>query len=140
MDMAQFARLVMCAAVAAFSSATSAQVKSDFDAAALFKSSCAPCHGLKGSGDGPMAEALTSTIKPLSGLAARHGGVFPFGYVYRIIEGRQEVKAHGSRLMPVWGTNFGVDYQADGSMKGSEAATEQKIDALVEYLRMLQPK
>ncbi len=123
--------------MASFALPAAGQGKSDFDAAALFRSSCAPCHGLQGNGDGPVAAALTVRIKPLSTLAARHGGVFPFGYVYGVIDGRQEVKAHGPRVMPVWGNYFG---RGQASETATEGAVEQKIDALVDYIYHLQPK
>lgn len=113
------------------------QGKSDFDVAALFRSSCAPCHGLQGHGDGPVAAALKVKIKPLSTLAARHGGVFPFGYVYGVIDGRWEVKAHGTRVMPVWGNYFG---RRQGTQTAAEGAVEQKIDALVGYILKMQPQ
>ena len=36
-------------------------------------------------------------------LSRQNGGVFPFDRVYSVIDGRQAVKGHGSRDMPVWG-------------------------------------
>jgi len=113
------------------------QSKSDFDAAALFRSSCAPCHGVHGNGDGPVAAALTVKVEPLATLAARHGGVFPFGYVYGVIDGRREVKAHGTRVMPVWGNYFG---RRQDTQTAAEGAVEQKIDALVDYIYHMQPQ
>jgi len=68
-----FALLVL--ATLAFQTPTcAAQGKSDFDSAALFKSNCAPCHGVSGAGDGPVASALKKKPPPLSTLSTRHGG------------------------------------------------------------------
>jgi mono/diheme cytochrome c family protein len=115
--------------------------KADFNAAALFDSSCAPCHGLSGEGDGPVVSALTVKPKPLTTLASRHNGVFPADYVYGVIDGRLAVKAHGSRQMPVWGDYFAAQHQ--GSAPGeaaTELSTELKIKALVDYIASLQKK
>jgi mono/diheme cytochrome c family protein len=127
------------AAAMLLATAAFADAKSDFDSQALFRSSCAPCHGVGGDGDGPVAAALATKIKPLSTLAERHGGEFPAEYVYGVIDGRNEVKAHGTRVMPVWGTYFGLQHQMAGTdAAATEAATHQKIEALVEYIRSLQ--
>lgn len=127
--------------LAAAATAAIADPKADFDSQALFRSSCAPCHGLGGDGDGPVAAALATRIEPFSTLARRHGGEFPAGYVYGVIDGRTEVKAHGTRVMPVWGTYFGLHHQTEGTdTTSTEASTRQKIEALVEYIRSLQAR
>jgi mono/diheme cytochrome c family protein len=123
------------------SSPSAAQGKSDFDAASLFKSNCAPCHGTTGAGDGPVASALKRRPPPLSTLSKRHNGVFPEEYVYRVIDGRAEVAAHGNRLMPVWGEYFGEQHQgAQSGQSEAEMATKTKIEALVNYLKSIQSK
>ena len=75
--------------------------KSEYDAA------CAVCHGLTGKGDdGPLKSLFARPVPNLTALAKNNKGVFPFDRVYQIIDGRQEVKAHGPREMPVWGRAF----------------------------------
>ena len=72
-----------------------------------YESSCAVCHGLNGKGDdGPLKSLLTQPVPNLTVLAKNNHGVFPFDRVYQIIDGRQEVKAHGTRKMPIWGRAF----------------------------------
>ena len=77
-------------------------------------------------------------------LAKNNGGVFPVARVHEIIDGRLEVAAHGSRLMPVWGEEFLVretDRTPDVSMEAfanREARVNAKIQALVDYLSRLQ--
>jgi mono/diheme cytochrome c family protein len=66
-----------------------------------FLSSCAPCHGAEGKGNGPMSAALKATPPDLTVLAKNNGGVFPFSNVYEVIDGRKVVAAHGTREMPV---------------------------------------
>ena len=115
--------------------------KSNFDAASLFRSNCAPCHGTTGAGDGPVASALKQRPPPLSTISKRHGGTFPEDYVYRMIDGRAEVVAHGSRVMPVWGKYFGEQHRgAEPGQSETEMATKTKIEALVSYLKSIQSK
>ena len=131
--------LLILAAVVFQSTPCAAQGKSDFDAASLFKSNCAPCHGTTGAGDGPVASALKRRPPALSTLSKRHGGVFPEDYVYRMIDGRAEVAAHGNRVMPVWGEYFGEHHQgAKTGQPETEMATKTKIEALVNYLKSIQ--
>lgn len=76
------------------------------DGPGMFNSYCATCHGLSGVGDGPAAKALNKAPADLTRLSARNGGQFPETKVKRYIEGLDEVAAHGSRDMPMWGELF----------------------------------
>jgi mono/diheme cytochrome c family protein len=76
------------------------------DARAMFDSYCAVCHGKTGLGDGPAAKALTKAPADLTKLSARNGGTYPEVKVKRYIEGADEVAAHGTRDMPMWGDLF----------------------------------
>ena len=71
-----------------------------------FESKCAACHGLSGKGDGP--QSTVTRPADLTVLAKNNGGVFPTRRVYEIIDGRQDVAAHGPRTMPIWGRYFQV--------------------------------
>jgi len=68
--------------------------------------------------------------------------VFPYQKVYEIIDGRQQVKAHGPGDMPIWG----VQYSARGAVDyldlpyDLEAYVRTRIIALIEYLYRLQAK
>ena len=64
--------------------------------------SCAACHGVTGKGDGPFAAQLKSPVPDLTVLTKNNGGVFPALRVYNVIDGRQELLAHGTREMPIW--------------------------------------
>jgi mono/diheme cytochrome c family protein len=76
------------------------------DARAMFDSYCAVCHGKTGVGDGPAAKALAKAPADLTKLSARNGGTYPEVKVKRYIEGADEIAAHGSRDMPMWGDLF----------------------------------
>jgi len=109
-----------------------------------FESKCATCHGLSGKGDGPLSRILMTKPADLTMLAKRNGGVFPAQRAYEIIDGRQEVSAHGPRTMPVWGK----EYQATvpdlpqevpaGTFDFRATTVRAKIHALVDYLFRLQ--
>jgi mono/diheme cytochrome c family protein len=100
--------------------------KREYDAA------CASCHGFTGRGDGPLKEELKGRVSDLTVLARNNNGVFPFDRVYQIIDGREQVKAHGSREMPVWGNSF--------RLHDTESSAPSRIKALTEYLYRLQDK
>jgi mono/diheme cytochrome c family protein len=99
------------------------------DAKAMFDSYCAVCHGRTGVGDGPAASALAKAPADLTRISARNKGQFPEVRVKRYIEGADEVAAHGSRDMPMWGDLF----------RSLNRDTAQiRIQALADYLRKMQ--
>ncbi len=51
-----------------------------------------------------------------------------------MIDGRTEVKAHGSREMPIWGFSF----QDPGRTDDQETEVRERILDLVEYLKTIQ--
>jgi mono/diheme cytochrome c family protein len=93
---------------------------------------CASCHGKDGRGDGPAASALKVAPMNLATLAARNNGNFPDVRVARIIEGLDELTAHGSRDMPTWGQVF---HQMEGN-----ATIKLRVANLTNYLKSLQAK
>lgn len=76
------------------------------DPRGMFDTYCAVCHGKSGVGDGPAAKSLVKAPADLTRIAARNGGTFPEVKVKRYIEGADEISAHGSRDMPMWGDLF----------------------------------
>jgi mono/diheme cytochrome c family protein len=112
--------------------------------AAEFKDKCAVCHGLSGKGDGPMAGITSERVADLTTLAKENQGVFPVAHLYDVIDGRTEVKWHGTRDMPVWGSEFNGEAP---EMLGpyytpadAEAFARGRILALIEYIYTLQEK
>jgi mono/diheme cytochrome c family protein len=109
------------------------------EGARLYRQNCASCHGMTGQGDGPVAERLKAAPRPLTTLARRHAGTFPTEYVYRIIDGREERRAHGGRNMPVWGTYYGLRAQGQGrDAPDTETAIRERIIALIAHLKSIQ--
>jgi mono/diheme cytochrome c family protein len=106
-----------------------------------YESNCIACHGkdLKG---GAYVDFLKVTPPDLSQLSRKNGGVFPFERVYGSIDGRQELKGHGSRDMPIWGKDYQVkagEYYVDVNYD-PEAFIRARIFALIDYINRMQAK
>ena len=80
-----------------------AQQPPNYSAPDLYRHYCASCHGISGHGDGPVAAALKVQTPDLTHIAQRHRSTFPIGDVRVTIDGRENLPAHGTRTMPVWG-------------------------------------
>jgi mono/diheme cytochrome c family protein len=112
---------------------------------AEYDANCMVCHGAKGKGDGSYGELLKTKLPDLTTLAKNNGGVFPYSRVYEVVDGRQEIKAHGSREMPIWGQRYSM---AGAAAAGHyvdvpydmEAFVRGRILALVDYIYRLQAK
>jgi mono/diheme cytochrome c family protein len=100
---------------------------------------CAVCHGKDAKGDGPYASMLTKKPSDLTQIAKANNGVFPAPRIARIIDGREEVAAHGTRDMPIWGERFGAASRAAGSNVAPSVA-RQRIQLLLQYLNSIQEK
>jgi mono/diheme cytochrome c family protein len=124
----RFKPLILAGALAAFSTCGLAE---DTDLGKMaYESNCAACHGESGKGNGPVSVELRTTPTDLTLIAKRNGGVFPADVLYRIIDGRKTIRAHGTYEMPVWGFVF---LRSD-----SEDAARNRILAIIAYLRSIQ--
>jgi len=97
---------------------------------------CAHCHGKTGQGDGEVARALQFAASNLSQLQKQNNGTYPFWRVFRVIDGRDSLEAHG-REMPVWGRVF---QSREGQHPVIEADVVGRILSLNFYLQTLQKK
>jgi mono/diheme cytochrome c family protein len=107
-----------------------------------YVSNCAVCHGLTGKGDGVYKELLNKSPSDLTSIAKANQGVFPYQKVYEIIDGRQQVKAHGPGDMPIWGAEYRAKSATDylDVPYNPEWYVWTRITALVEYVYRLQAK
>lgn len=106
---------------------------------------CAVCHGQSGKGDGGMIDILHTAPTDLTTLSRNNGGVFPFEHVYAVIDGRQAVKGHGPRDMPIWGRAYGAETTRAGEYYGDmpytmEMYVRARILALIDYLNRIQTR
>ncbi|MEO1533127.1 MAG: c-type cytochrome [Pseudomonadota bacterium] len=109
----------------------------------FFVDECAVCHGLDGRGKGPLGAVLSVPVADLTAAAAKNDGVFPFGLFYKVIDGRQAVDGHGPSEMPIWGSIFRAEVQAEGATGGyrgldAELLVAGRITAILMYLEAIQ--
>lgn len=102
-----------------------------------FEQRCAVCHGREAKGDGPAMNLLTTKPADLTQISKRNNGTFPFWKIYRVIDGREEIKSHGTRDMPIWGDEFRADATA-GAL--GQSRVRGTILEMVYYLQSLQAK
>jgi mono/diheme cytochrome c family protein len=106
-----------------------------------YVSNCANCHGMDGKGNGPYSDLLKKSPPNLTTLSKNNGGIFPMDRLYQNIIG-DNIKAHGSRDMPIWGMEYRVE-AANRYMESSydpDAYVRVRVLALLEYLYRLQIK
>jgi hypothetical protein len=100
---------------------------------------CSGCHGENGRGDGAKAFGLSVKPPDLTRLKARNGGVFPRERLRRIIDGREDIKLHEDREMPVWGQWFKLEAEEGlGGAEGDNATVRKRIEGLIDFLESLQ--
>ena len=104
---------------------------------AMFERYCSSCHGTDAKGDGPLANLLITKPADLTQLAKQNGGTFPGVKVMRAIDGRDEVRAHGTSDMPVWGERFKAESPPVHTRETAVRGTAQEI---VQYIQSIQEK
>ena len=134
-----------------------------------FLSKCAECHGADGKGTGPRSADMKKKSANLTILAKRNNGVFAADAVYKLIDGRDTKTSHGGSEMPIWGcrhlsppafsptvvhkwffsttrlkkvkkpTAAPLESFEDLSCD-PETVIQERIQAIVEYLRQIQEK
>ena len=102
-----------------------------------YEQNCAVCHGREGKGDGGAANLLTVKPADLTQLSKKNNGTFPFWRTYRVIDGREEIKGHGTSDMPIWGREFRMEA---GTNTMAQSQVRGRILELVHYLESIQAK
>lgn len=105
-----------------------------------FNRYCASCHGAKADGSGSVAKFLKVPPADLRKITQRAGGEFPHERLVAIIDGREEVRGHGSREMPIWGDvlQSPLSEVAPGAAEPGEQRAARMIDELVYFLKGIQ--
>ena len=101
--------------------------------ATLYRRYCASCHGLRGGGDGPAAEALTPRPTDLTRLTA------DLRVLMEQIDGRRAIRAHGTSAMPVWGVVFEKSLLGEPHARRTALLQLHEIAAHVQALRSRTP-
>lgn len=105
-----------------------------------YRENCLNCHGEAGDGNGPYAHLLNKSASDLTKLTRNNQGVFPFARVYEVIDGREVVKGHGERDMPIWGNAYRIiaGERYFEAPYNPEVFVRSRILALIEYISRLQ--
>lgn len=107
-----------------------------------YEGHCAVCHGVTGKGDGPYAGIIETKMPDLTVLSGKNKGVFPVDRVYSTIDGAATPKAHGTRVMPIWGQR----YRLEAAEKYYEVPYDDqvfvrvRINALIDHILKFQAK
>src|SRR5689334_19682988 len=117
-------------ATALVASAARAPSKGEVDGRVLYGRYCASCHGIAADGHGPVAPVLRRSPTNLTRLGDRYGRPLDAARIARWVDGRDDVAAHGSREMPVWGERF----------HALEGVVDPRIRAIVAYLGTVQER
>jgi mono/diheme cytochrome c family protein len=103
-----------------------------------FIDSCSLCHGNNAKGDGIFSQMLVLPTADLTQLSKNNNGNFPYKSVYYIIDGRNHIKEHGSRSMPIWGNRFQSTTWFLIDKGNAETIVSGKIFELLLYLESIQ--
>ena len=103
-----------------------------------YERTCSLCHGLDGKGHGVYAFVLKEKPTDLTLMQKKNYGVFPYNKLYRIIDGREEIKSHGTRAMPIWGDRFHSENWLNISPRYSETLVRGRIFELLLYIETIQ--
>ena len=103
-----------------------------------FQERCAICHGEDAKGNGPYTFALINKPPDLTKLLIENNGHFPFIETFMIIDGREMIKFHGTRLMPIWGDRYEQETWAYVSPEYANTLIRGRIFELIIYLYSIQ--
>ena len=102
----------------------------------MYVNYCAPCHGVDGRGQGPVAAALKKQPADLALLSKNNGGKFPSARVRTVLQFGIANPSHGTAEMPVWGPVLsGMD-----TTNTEPNVKALRISNLSRYLQSLQAK
>lgn len=139
-----FSKAMKPVAIAAVMSAAAASTQAEDWGQQEFQNACAVCHGLDGTGSGPLSELMNTNAPNLTMLSQNNDGVFPMLRVIHVIDGRTGVASHGSKMpdwaggMPVWGDRFEAQAGSQYGTYGSELFVRGRVLALADYLESIQ--
>ena len=102
----------------------------------MYVNYCAPCHGVDGRGQGPVAAALKKQPTDLALLSKNNGGKFPATHIMSVLEFGAANPSHGAAEMPVWGPM--LDRMDNTSAENNVSLL--RIGNLSRYLQSLQAK
>jgi mono/diheme cytochrome c family protein len=126
--------IFLVVAIISFATSALAEGNDALQGQKYFARYCASCHGTTGVGDGPVAKSLVKPPANLRLLADKYGLPLPAAKLADLIDGRDAVRAHGTRGMPVWGEKL----YAMGEGELGEVSIGAVIRKIVAYLDTIQ--
>ncbi len=134
-----FKRFILCLLIAVLPSLViSAEEDPVIKGAHTFKLKCASCHGEDAKGKDNADLDLDVKSPDLTRVAKRNNGNFPVSRIYAIIDGREVVQQHGTRVMPVWGDLFLSETIWEGCSQVEEQIVRGRVMELILYLDSIQ--
>lgn len=106
--------------------------------AKTFEIKCASCHGHDAMGESDTSQKVAVDAPNLRKITERNNGRFPVSRIYAVIDGREIVEGHGTRVMPVWGDLFLSDTIWEGCSQVEEQLVRGRIMELILYLDSIQ--
>jgi hypothetical protein len=103
-----------------------------------YQRTCSLCHGIDAKGHGVYAFELNKAPVNLTQIKRNNNNTFPFSKLYRIIDGREDITSHGTRMMPIWGQRFNSESWIDTNQLNSETLVRGRIFELLLYLETIQ--
>jgi mono/diheme cytochrome c family protein len=73
----------------------------------MYSNYCAPCHGVDGRGQGPIASALRKPPTDLTVLSKNNRGKFPDTHIVTVLQNGPEIPSRATAEMPIWGPILG---------------------------------
>ncbi|MFQ5348820.1 MAG: c-type cytochrome [Thermoanaerobaculia bacterium] len=119
-------------------SETASQTVKVFKGKVTYRIYCSNCHGETGHGDGNLAELLSVKPADLTAIARNNGGTFPTEQITKLVDGREAVKGHGRKEMPVWGDAFQKSLQPSWTEESDDDRARRKIDEVVAFVKSIQ--
>lgn len=103
-----------------------------------YEQSCLLCHGKNAKGNGLYVAVLAEKPADLTKLKIKNYGVFPYKKLYNIIDGREEIESHGTRVMPIWGNSLRSERWLDINPRYAETQVRGRIFEILLYLETIQ--
>lgn len=136
------ALLVAVAAPIAMAGAQEGETASEtvkvFKGKVTYRIYCSNCHGEEGRGDGNLAELLSVKPSDLTTIAKNNGGTFPTDEIIALVDGRETVKGHGRKEMPIWGDAFQKSLQPSWTEETDDERARRKIEEVVAFVASIQ--
>lgn len=105
-----------------------------------YRKFCVSCHGPTGKGDGPVATQLKTPPGDLTLLSKNNNGKFPYKQVFDSISGKNLIKTHGTREMPIYSLVLATPPQhgGGGSVRRSQYQVDLEIKRITDYIKSIQ--